>query len=117
MASAEGIAMSICFDRLSSTQFEEFSSELLHAAGYVNIDWRKGTGLASSPGDKGRDTVCDHLRVEPDGSQHFENWFVDCKHFKKGVRPKNYKNLLAWAEAERPECSAASYLPSAGYWG
>jgi hypothetical protein len=42
MASAEGIAMNICFDRLSSTQFEEFSSELLHAAGYVNIDWRKG---------------------------------------------------------------------------
>jgi hypothetical protein len=53
MASAEGIAMNICFDRLSSTQFEEFSSELLHAAGYVNIDWRKGTGLASSPADKG----------------------------------------------------------------
>jgi hypothetical protein len=29
------------------------------------IDWRKGTGLATSPADKGRDIVCDHFRVDP----------------------------------------------------
>ncbi len=95
--------MSICFDRLSSTQFEEFSSDLLNSAGFVNVDWRKGTGLASSPADKGRDIVCDRLRVEPDDSQHFERWFVDCKHFKKGIPPRELQNLLAWAEAERPD--------------
>jgi hypothetical protein len=91
------------FDRLSSTVFEEFCSDLLHVSGFVNIDWRKGTGLASSPADKGRDIVCDHPRSEPDGSQHFERWFVDCKHFKKGVPPKELRNMLAWAEAERPD--------------
>jgi hypothetical protein len=95
--------MGISFDKLSSTNFEEFCSDLLHSAGFVNVDWRKGTGLSSSPADKGRDIVCDHLRAEPDGSQHFEHWFVDCKHYKKGVPPKELQNLLAWAEAERPD--------------
>ncbi len=95
--------MSISFDKLSSTDFEEFCSDLLHSAGFVNVDWRKGTGLSSSPADKGRDIVCDNLRAEPDGSQHFEHWFVDCKHHKKGVPPKDLQNLLSWAEAERPD--------------
>jgi Restriction endonuclease len=95
--------MAISFDGLTSTDFEEFCSDLLDASGFVNIDWRKGTGLAASPADKGRDIVCDHPRVEPDGSQHFERWFVDCKHFKRGIPPKELQNLLAWAEAERPD--------------
>ncbi|MDR4495156.1 MAG: restriction endonuclease [Nitrospirales bacterium] len=95
--------MDMTFDRLSSTQFEEFCADLLRANGFVNIDWRKGTGLPTSPADKGRDIVCDHLRVEPDASQHFEKWFVDCKHFRKGIPPKELRNLLAWAEAERPD--------------
>jgi len=92
----------IGFDRLSSTKFEEFCYDLLHASGFVNVDWRKGTGLASSPADKGRDIMCDLPRSDPDGSQHFEKYFVDCKHFKKGVPPAELRNLLAWAEAERP---------------
>jgi hypothetical protein len=97
------MSKTITFDELSSTHFEEFSADLLHACGFTNIDWRKGTGLASSPADGGRDIVGDHLRTDPDGSQHFERWFVDCKHFKRGVPPKELQNLLAWAEAERPD--------------
>ena len=69
----------------------------------MNVDWRKGPGLATSPADKGRDIVCDHLRDEPDGSQYLEHWFIDCKHFKRGVPAKELQNLLAWAEAERPD--------------
>ncbi len=91
------------FDRLSATKFEEFCHDLLHANGFVNIDWRKGTGLATSPADKGRDIVCEFPRSDPDGGQHFERYFVDCKHYKKGVPPKELANLLAWAEAERPD--------------
>jgi hypothetical protein len=97
------IMAGISFERLSSSDFEEFCSDLLDVAGFVNIDWRKGTGLTSSPADKGRDILCDHPRAEPDGSQHFERWFVDCKHFRKGVPPKELRNMLAWAEAERPD--------------
>ena len=98
--------MAITFDGLSSSDFEGFCSELLHATGYVNVDWRKGTGFATSPADKGRDIVCDHPREEPDGSQHLERWFVDCKHFKRGVPPNELQNLLAWAGsqgARRPD--------------
>jgi hypothetical protein len=93
----------ITFDDLSSAEFEEFCVDLLSESGFVNIDWRKGTGLASSPADRGRDIVCDHPRVEPDSSRHFERWFVDCKHFRKAVPAKELHNLLAWAEAERPD--------------
>src|ERR1700732_2211861 len=92
----------ISFDRLSSTEFEEFCFDLLGASGFVNVDWRKGTGLKSSPADNGRDIACDEPRTEPDGSRHFEKWFVDSKHCKKGVPPKELQNVLAWAEAERP---------------
>ncbi len=93
----------VSFNRLSSTRFEEFCFDLLDACGFVNVDWRKGTGLASSPADKGRDIVCDLPRTDPDGSRHFERYFLDCKHFKKGVPPKELRNLLAWAEADRPD--------------
>jgi len=93
----------VTFHKLSSSRFEEFCSDLLSASGFVNVEWRKGTGLATSPADKGRDIVCDRPCSEPDGSRYFERWFVDCKHFKKGVPPKALQNLLAWAEADRPD--------------
>jgi HJR/Mrr/RecB family endonuclease len=93
----------ISFDGLTSSEFEEFCFDLLQANGFVNLDWRKGTGLTTSPADKGRDIIGEHLRTEPDGSQHLERWFVDCKHYKKGVPPKELQNLLAWSDAERPD--------------
>ncbi len=93
----------ISFNKLSSTRFEDFCYDVINSSGFVNVDWRKGTGLASSPADKGRDIVCDLSRSDPDGSQHFERYFVDCKHFKKRCAPKELQNLLAWAEAERPD--------------
>lgn len=93
----------ISFNKLSSSKFEELFFDLLSVSGFVNVDWRKGTGLRSSPADRGRDIVCDHPRLEPDGSRYFEKWFVDCKHFTKGVPPKELQNLLAWAEATRPD--------------
>jgi len=91
------------FDKLSSSEFEEFCFDLMDKSGFVNLDWRKGTGLASSPADKGRDIMADLPRSDPDGTRHFEKYFVDCKHFKKGVPPKELRNLLAWAEADRPD--------------
>jgi hypothetical protein len=91
------------FNKLSSARFEELCSDLLDASGFVNIDWRKGTGLNSSPADKGRDIVCELPRTDPDGSHHFERYFIDCKHYKKGVPPTELQNLLSWATAERPD--------------
>ncbi len=90
-------------DDMDSTEFEEFCFDLLRELGFVNIDWRKGTGLNASPSDSGRDIVAQLLREELDGRQYHETWFVDCKHYKRGVPPKEVSGLLAWATAERAD--------------
>jgi len=90
------------FNKLSATNFEDFSFHLLRRLGYVNVDWRKGTPLAGSPSDSGRDIVCEQAREDLDNTHHLETWFVDCKRHKKAVPPTELQNALAWAEAERP---------------
>ena len=89
-------------DALDETEFEELCFELLGELGFINVDWRKGTALSSSPADRGRDIVAQHERVDIDGTKHLETWFVDCKRYKKGVPPEKLQGLLAWANAERP---------------
>jgi len=90
-------------DILNDTEFEELCYELLGELGFVNIDWRKGTALSTSPADRGRDIVAQHERTDIDGSRHVETWFVDCKRYKKGVPPEKLQGLLTWAHAERPD--------------
>jgi len=90
------------FSALSETDFEEFIFHLLTRLGFTNVDWRKGTAHNSSPADSGRDIVCQEIRVDIDKTKHMETWFVDCKHYRKGVPPADIQNLLTWAEAERP---------------
>ncbi len=89
-------------ESIDETEFEEFCFELLHELGFVNVDWRKGTGLKSSPADRGRDIVAQLERQDIDGDKHLETWFVECKHHKKGVPPDKLQGLLTWASAERP---------------
>ena len=86
-------------DDLTSTQFEEFCFDLLASIGFVNIDWRKGTGLDSSPSDSGRDIECQYQKSDVDGHVQLEQWFVECKHYKKGVPPDRLQGALAWAES------------------
>jgi hypothetical protein len=38
-----------------------------------------------------------------DGHTYHETWFVDCKHYKRGVPPAALQGLLTWAEAEHPD--------------
>lgn len=94
---------SLSFKKLTSTEFEQFCHDLLGKLGFLNVDWRKGTGANSSPADSGRDIMFQQERIEVDGSKYFETWFADCKHYIKGVPPKELQNLLTWAEAERPD--------------
>jgi hypothetical protein len=91
------------FDHLSSTEFEEFCYDLLHSLGFVNVNWRKGTGYSSSPADRGRDIECQLLHIGPGGRQYFVKWFVECKHYKEGVPPDKLSGALAWAQSERPD--------------
>jgi hypothetical protein len=93
----------LSFNKLSDTEFEEFAYDLLEELGFVNLDWRKGTGKKTSPADSGRDIIAHSRRTDVDQSQLSERWFVDCKHYVKGVPAKELHNLLAWAQAERPD--------------
>ncbi|MBI4963801.1 MAG: restriction endonuclease [Desulfomonile tiedjei] len=90
-------------DHLTPTEFEEFCYDLLHELGFVNVDWRKGTGLPASPSDRGRDIECERRVKEVDGKEHTEKWFVECKHHKKGVSPDKLDGALTWATAKRPD--------------
>jgi hypothetical protein len=92
----------IRFDGLSSTDFEEFCFDLMSETGFVNVDWRKGTPKDASPADRGRDIVAQLPRMDVDQHQYTETWFVDCKHYERGVPPDALQNTIAWAHAERP---------------
>jgi hypothetical protein len=95
--------MSFTLNDLSDTQFESFCFDVLKSLDFVNLSWRKGTGLDSSPADQGRDIQGELLRRDVDGSEHHEKWFVECKHYIKGVSPDKIQGALSWAHAERPD--------------
>ncbi|MDQ5936534.1 MAG: hypothetical protein QG574_3870 [Cyanobacteriota bacterium erpe_2018_sw_21hr_WHONDRS-SW48-000092_B_bin.40] len=106
----------ISFEHLSPTDFEEFCYDLLKCIGFVNLNWRKGTGKAASPADSGRDIEAQLLKTDIDKTQHFERWFADCKHYEKGVPATELDNLFAWAAAERPNVTlviASGFLSNA----
>ena len=99
----DGVALgSLSFEGLSPTDFEEFCFDLMSAVGFVNLDWRKGTPLPASPSDSGRDIVAQREHSDVDGYTYAETWFVDCKHYRRGVPPEAMQGALAWAQAERP---------------
>lgn len=91
------------FDHLNPTEFENFCYDLLSELGFVNLNWRKGTGHAHSPADGGRDIECELHRVDIGGDRVIEKWFVECKHYKEGVPPDKLSGARAWAEAARPD--------------
>jgi hypothetical protein len=64
--------------------------------------WRKGTGFNASPADQGRDIEATDCRKDIDGSTQKDLWFVECKHYKKGLPPDQLINGLTWAQAMRP---------------
>lgn len=108
---------SLDFQGWDATDFEEFCFQLLDGLdGFANVDWRKGTPKQASPADRGRDIVAEVERVDVDGAKHAETWFIDCKHYEKGVPPEAIQGLLAWAHAERPHVAlviASGYLSNA----
>ncbi|MFJ9249376.1 restriction endonuclease [Streptomyces sp. NPDC101776] len=91
------------YDDMTDVEFEEFCFALLEELGFVNVDWRKGTGFNASPSDRGRDIVAERQIEEFDGSHYVEKWFIDCKHYKQGVPPEKVSGLLSWVSAERAD--------------
>lgn len=103
------------FCLLSLTDFEEFCFDLMAAHDFTNVDWRKETPPSTSPSDHGSDIVAARTLRDVDAYEHHERWFVDCKHYKRGVPPDALQNTIAWANAERPDVVlfiASGYLTS-----
>jgi hypothetical protein len=97
------------FDHLSDTEFEQFGYDLLVALGFSAVNWRKGSGLVTSPADSGRDLECQLVQRRIDDEPYAERWFVDCKHYQKGVQhlevffncldelpPKKREDMFGW---------------------
>ena len=87
-------------DHLDSVQFEQFCYDLLVELNFVNVNWRKGTGLSSSPSDQGRDLQCQFERTDVDGGKYLETWFVECKHWKRGVPAAELDSVIAAATSQ-----------------
>jgi hypothetical protein len=100
---AEMLLGKVNFKNLDSTQFEEFCFDLMGECGFTNVDWRKGTPKDASPADRGRDISAELERHDVDGHVYRERWFVDCKHYERGVPPDALHATVAWALAERPD--------------
>jgi hypothetical protein len=91
-------------NRLSDTEFEEFCYDLLKELGFINLNWRKGTGKTSSPSDSGRDIEAQKISIDDvDGETILENWFFECKHYTKGIPPEKIQGALSWANTENPD--------------
>lgn len=95
--------MTFTLNDLKDSEFEEFCYDLLHSMDFVNLSWRKGTGLLSSPSDQGRDIQGQLLRLDVDGSQRHEQWFIECKHYIRGVPPEKIQSAITWANSKRPD--------------
>lgn len=99
LLSAKGISNMFSLDHLSHVEFEQFCYDLLLELGFVNLSWRKGTGFDASPSDQGRDIECQFVNVDVDNNKNFLKWYVECKHYKKGVPADRIQSVLTWATA------------------
>jgi hypothetical protein len=88
---------------MSDNDFEELCYDLLKSIGFINLSWRKGTGLSSSPSDQGRDIQAEYVVKDFNGNIRIEKYFIECKHHLKGVSPDKIMGALSWAAAERPD--------------
>lgn len=102
----------VSFDNLDPTQFEEFCCDLLGRVGFINLDWRKGTALSSSPADQGRDIEATRVMDDLDGHVYHDLWFVDAKHYRTSVPPETLNPLLSRCFASRP---AVALVIASGY--
>jgi hypothetical protein len=86
----------IQFDKLSDREFEELCFDLLVSYNFRAIIWRQGGA------DSGRDIEAKYTVTNPIMGSYDETWFVECKHYAKGVPPEELYSKIAWADAEKP---------------
>lgn len=87
----------IKLDGMHWKEFEELCFDLLQKYQFFSLSWRQGGG------DKGRDIEGVYSVTNSLVGQYPEKWFVECKHYKKGVPPEQIEPKLNWAVAGRAQ--------------
>jgi len=97
----------IQFEKLQWKDFEELCFDLLLKYQFHSLNWRQGGG------DKGRDIQAIFNVANGIIGAYQERWFVECKHYKKGVPQNEISSKVEWAEAEKADhllIMTSSYL-------
>lgn len=87
----------IQFDNLGWKDFEELCFDLLLKYQFHSLNWRQGGG------DKGRDIQAMFTVANGMIGAYQERWFVECKHYKKGVPQSEISSKVEWAEVEKAD--------------
>ena len=79
-------------------------------SGKAYADWLSGRGDTFTAGI--RTATLDPFRGHSNAIRD-ETWFIECKHYRRGVPPDKIAGLITWATAERPDVAliiASNYL-------
>ena len=85
----------IKFDKITWKQFEELCYDLLHKYQFHSLSWRQGGS------DKGRDIEAFYTVINPMVVSYPEKWFIECKHYNKGIPIEQISGKLDWAVVEK----------------
>ncbi|QQD13144.1 restriction endonuclease [Sphingobacterium sp. UDSM-2020] len=85
----------IKFEKINWKQFEELCYDILHKYQFHSLSWRQGGG------DKGRDIEALFTVINPIITSYTEKWFIECKHYSKGIPIEQISGKLDWAVAEK----------------
>ncbi|MDO7787237.1 restriction endonuclease [Desulforamulus aquiferis] len=82
---------------LDAYRFEELCFDLVMKAGFHSAIWRQG-----GP-DNGRDIEACFTITNPLVGNYHEKWFIECKHYSKGVPVEEVSTKFEWAQAEQAD--------------
>lgn len=88
---------------MTHTDFEELCYDLLVKSGFKNISWRKGTGKNGNTADSGRDIEASLIVNDIDNTIYEEKWYIECKHYTRGIPVEKIVNAINWASAEKKD--------------
>lgn len=91
----------INLDNMDEIKFEELCYDLLLKLGFKNLNWRKGTNKKGNTSDSGRDIEASLIITDIDGTVYEEKWYVECKHYIKGVPVQKISNAVDYAVLEK----------------
>ncbi len=83
----------IQFDQISPRGFENLCYDLLVKYNFHGLIWREGGA------DNGRDIEASFTFNNTIKTKETK-WFFECKHYTRGVPPKQLNSKIAWADAE-----------------